>query len=1159
MEQVQVQTRAQRSEKTAETLQQRADEAQHQPAQPVYIEPGGTQFEGEARRAAVGLGERALGFQPSKYQPAGKRADLGPDLSARLSRQMERGGEALPAQKSERMRGYFHRNFDSVRLVDNAESHVISDAIGASAFTVGPFIFFGAGQFSRSDPRADRVLAHELTHVIQQARGRPDEYVIQRNDPPGTPEEETNVWEGTRANRGYKLDFSGTESVFSMPVLHLPKINGKIKGVSRQAGIDSERISAPFEYTTRNEDRDTAQRDTWKAHIQENNTRISAAIDRLTPSPASANDSDPLFYLKINYSDQILSGRKSALLQRDEFLIPTWNDGRRASFFDVDHYREHQLGGEDVIGNMWLLKDSVNRSAGSEIRNTVLAAINELFRRARADNFFQGGNASRDVLNFSRTPRGQRLRFERVTASDTSFSNADLWTAAQIKAAKHIRDGDTRLVRSLTLADLRHLGLVAGPNGEPPTTVLWFLGENSGFFRRIDLSDPAAPKHSRRPIGGSENFIKNFTVETVSLNADVDHDTLEEGAQIGYIRGRVEGGVGTYYDRLTKEKVRGKRIRVGADIDLPLRYSERFGYGAYIDRSGVRAALMAARAAEAAGLSPLAIDSAGLQDDWSMGFGATLTVTHPMFAGLQAHLGLTRDGVALDVDIPTDRLDFGFFRITEANLSVALADEGLLFGGAAAFLIPQIGSGRIVARGDTFEGSFDFDFDFVNPATVTVRYENESWSFGADLGITEGVVPGLKSGTIHVGIEEDGGLRFDGDAQIQLPGQTEPVGIEVSYSEEEGVRVAGTVTFDTSRFPAIENATVTVRARYDPETGNWGLGGAGSADFALPGVTGTLTAIYQDGGIIFLGEGNVSIGNATGTFDFTVGNYPITEAGEFDQSADPTQEFHAWGGGSVSITFGDYITGTVGIRYTPEDTIELMGGIALPPSIPLFQVIERERELLPIPRVNFPIFGVSIPVVGSIGVFGFIGGRVIGYARIGPASIDDTAATVAYTLGDPDSTVIHGESHLNLPMAAGVKLDIGGGLGLGAAIADLTGEVGIQAALNLSFNAGGDLTVDWTPRSGLALELDLHAEMTPRFAVGVYGRVAVRIALYGEVWSERWDEELASFGAGLAVSVAQPATWDEQNGLQLDFSRATFTYPDFNIREIAADIMDQIV
>jgi hypothetical protein len=542
-----------------------------------------------------------------------------------------------------------------------------------------------------------------------------------------------------------------------------------------------------------------------------------------------------------------------------------------------------------------------------------------------------------------------------------------------------------------------------------------------------------------------------------------------------------------------------------------------------------------------------------------MGLSATLTSTHPLFEGFQASVGLDADGIFLDADLPTDRLDFGFFRVTEASLGIAYGDEGLLFRGTAGFVLERIGTGSITARGTDLEGTFDFDFDFVDPASITVRYADQAWAFDAILGIREGVVPGLQSGSIHVGISDEGGFVFDGNAMVQLPGQSAPVSVEVGYSEEEGLNIGGTVTLDTSAWPAVENATVSVLARYSSEEDAWALSGAGTASFAIPGVTGTLTAAYDDGGLIILGDGALAIGNATGTFAFALGNYPVSEAGEFDQSAEPTETFTAWGGGSVSIAFGPYLTGTVGVRYTPEDTIELSGEVALPPSIPLFDPIERRKTLVDFPRIEFPIFGVSIPVVGSIGVFGFIGGELRGYATIGPASIDGTRVGVEYTLDDPDSAHIHGESHLNFIMAAGVELDIGGGLGLGAAIADLTGEVGITAALDLPVDAGADLDIDWTPQAGLSLDLGLHAALRPSFRVGVYGEVAASVAIYGEVWSERWDETLASFGSGLEVSITQPATWDEENGLDLDFDKAVFIYPRIDIKDLAAGIMDKII
>ncbi|WP_346836707.1 DUF4157 domain-containing protein [Microbulbifer sp. SAOS-129_SWC] len=1151
-------TRSRRSGISAEA----AASAQRQSYQPVYIEPRNTGFESEARHAAQRFGGQPVDVAPSPFSASSRRAELGPDLARKLVDRLDQGGRPLPGEARERMERHFHRKLDKVRIHDDPVATEVGDAIDARAFAVRRHIFFRDG-FAASDPRDLRVLAHELTHVLQQSEGATEGYIIQRDDPGDVEVSET--WEGEGGDRGFALDFSQSDSLFSMPRLELPKVNGKIKGKSPLRGITLEELipASGFEYTTRTGDRNTRQRQLWLQHIGKNNTRIEDAIQAFIPNPTSENDSDPVYYLKVRATEQILAGTRSQLLARPELSIPNWNKHGRPAFFDVDHYREYQLGGPDEIPNIWLLENSANRSSGSRIRNTVLGEINDLFRRAREDNFFQGRNANHDVSNFSRTPRGQRLYFSRVAGGHDIGDNTPHWTVDEIIAAKHIKFGQRQLLQAVPLERLRELGLVAGANGSSPTTVLWFLGKDSGFFRRIDISDLSNPSYGGKPLGDqNEDFIKNFRIESATLRSGLDPATLQPDEEIGAITGKVRGGVGTYYDRDTGQKVKGDRIVVESDIRLPLCFDRRFGYGAYIDRSRVREALVNERAqhpAKLKGASPLELSEGGLSDAWAMELSATLTSTHPMFDGFQATVGLTEYGIGLDVDIPTDRLDFGFFRVTEANLTLAMGDDGLLFGGAAAFELDQIGSGSVSGVGTRIEGTFDFDFDFVDPASISVRYEDEAWAFDAELGISEGVVPGLQSGSIHVGIDEESNFVFDGEASVQLPGQSEPATIEIGYSAEEGISIGGTVTLDTSSWPAVENATVTVNLTYDPDTSAWALGGTGSADFAIPGVTGTLDATFDNGGLILRGAGDLAIGNATGNFDFAIGNYPVTEEGEFDQSGDPVDTFAAWGGGSISIAFGPYLTGTVGVRYTPDDEIVLSGGIALPPSITLFEAIERERDLMTFPRIEFPIFGVSIPVVGSIGVFGFIGGRLRGYATIGPATLDDSHADIEYTLGDPDSAVIHGESQLNFGMDAGIELDIGGGLGVGAAVADLTGEVGITAALEFDVDAGADLSLDWTPLAGLSLDLDLRGSFSPSFRVGVFGRVAASVAIYGEVWSERWDETLASFGSGLEVSIFQPAHWDEENGLALDFSESVFTYPDIDVREIAGDIMERIV
>ena len=78
------------------------------------------------------------------------------------------GGQPL----SESVRAYFEprfgQSFDQVRLHADSHAAEYADALGARAFTLGRDVFFGAGQFTPENATGRQLLAHELTHVIQQ-------------------------------------------------------------------------------------------------------------------------------------------------------------------------------------------------------------------------------------------------------------------------------------------------------------------------------------------------------------------------------------------------------------------------------------------------------------------------------------------------------------------------------------------------------------------------------------------------------------------------------------------------------------------------------------------------------------------------------------------------------------------------------------------------------------------------------------------------------------------------------------------------------------------------------------------------------------------------------------------------------------------------------
>jgi len=71
------------------------------------------------------------------------------------------------------------RDFGPVRIHTGAAASEAAHAVHARAFTVGRDIVFGSGEYQPHSPRGRRLLAHELTHVVQQG-GEPTSGLIQR-------------------------------------------------------------------------------------------------------------------------------------------------------------------------------------------------------------------------------------------------------------------------------------------------------------------------------------------------------------------------------------------------------------------------------------------------------------------------------------------------------------------------------------------------------------------------------------------------------------------------------------------------------------------------------------------------------------------------------------------------------------------------------------------------------------------------------------------------------------------------------------------------------------------------------------------------------------------------------------------------------------------
>ncbi|OAB78805.1 eCIS core domain-containing protein [Cochleicola gelatinilyticus] len=78
------------------------------------------------------------------------------------------GGSPMDSTTKNTMESGFGRDFSNVRLHTDSKAASLSDSLGAQAFTHGNDIYFNQGKHDPSSKAGQHLLAHELTHTVQQ-------------------------------------------------------------------------------------------------------------------------------------------------------------------------------------------------------------------------------------------------------------------------------------------------------------------------------------------------------------------------------------------------------------------------------------------------------------------------------------------------------------------------------------------------------------------------------------------------------------------------------------------------------------------------------------------------------------------------------------------------------------------------------------------------------------------------------------------------------------------------------------------------------------------------------------------------------------------------------------------------------------------------------
>jgi hypothetical protein len=131
-------------------------------------------FEVEADRVAdqVVAGSAAAGIgvaAPRIQRIGGGEGAAGPEAPGSVDEALSAPGEPLQADLRRHMESRFRHDFSAVRLHSGGLAAQSARDLGASAYTAGSHIVLGSGAPSLRTPSGQHLLAHELTHVVQQS------------------------------------------------------------------------------------------------------------------------------------------------------------------------------------------------------------------------------------------------------------------------------------------------------------------------------------------------------------------------------------------------------------------------------------------------------------------------------------------------------------------------------------------------------------------------------------------------------------------------------------------------------------------------------------------------------------------------------------------------------------------------------------------------------------------------------------------------------------------------------------------------------------------------------------------------------------------------------------------------------------------------------
>ena len=734
----------QRQDEAAEMEEEQFGKEEEVQMKPIFDSGAEPPDEDKVQRKCSACEKEETAVRKMDATPEGEMAQAQPNsadlngpsssLESRLN-SSKGGGSSLPEGTRSQMEGAFGTDFSSVRVHTDSSAVQMNKELGAHAFTHGSDIYFNAGKYDTGSSDGQRLLAHELTHTVQQGgagRVRPKlqkaPVQVQKNGATtGTKKVDLkDIPKDDKPKEGYMEKGADGISIHihELPAkqyasMMLSKAEADQAIADKESGKGQEIKAIKLPKPGKRKSRQSA---IWKSKM---GGHVYEALKHITPEGLRSESRLSIEITAPKNQDKPSNKNKAKLIGdlealAKEIIVPFWNMGGEYTIHQVEHKIDYQILGPlaDLMENFILIDAQSNIRLGGEVKQSINSKVENILGHYRP----------------------------KVTDS----------LASDVKTA---RRNYTVFCHDLIPENVQNASVLSQSSFLNPGSATNPINKNLVKVRKAEIpSDHFLLKTSKDGAGYIVPL--NFSNDVLEIEIDETKQVAKKAIYKKVIKDK--GGNFASVQKSRKLKLTNEGHNV---FKLDTR-----GYAGTIKNIF-----------RLKDLSPIE-----LNDDIEINPFTGLTATGkvktdiPFLQNTDINFFIENSNYTLEATVPLDKIKDKFpgpFNkyIDYCSLTLAMSsNEKLSIGGAIGFHFKDLGMGTISAKAGSTGFALAGDFQFnenkaFSKAELGFDYSNKKWGLKGGIEISEGKITGIKRAGVTLSYG-NGILTGNGSADLSVPG-----------------------------------------------------------------------------------------------------------------------------------------------------------------------------------------------------------------------------------------------------------------------------------------------------------------------------------------------------------------------------------------------------